>query len=410
MRVSKVIFGFFVVLMLLSNSFAALSQRKLSIIERDSLPTTLSNYLSDSQSKYFQDPISPQFVLIDRDAKMLFSLGGYVNGLGYAETSLSSTRGGVKNEGMGIDVGHSRVFLKYLGRFNNNKVEAYIETDFSGKGGTPRLRQGYIEFNNLKMGQGWSTFMDPESPKTINVNGPLSLSNRLSPQIRYRLPLSEKMWVSAAVEFPSGISALVPSGGGNQRVIDPIPYVYPDIPLAFNLDLERCHLFLSGSLRLLNYPSFETFFQNKFTFAAMASGNFDIIKRKNYSHKLYIQGVYTLGMADYLHELSGMGMNIIVSNNLLSLNIMPAFGCMGGYEFEWGKNSVNLVYSRVQVLDIMPVGMGLYRSGESITLNYIREVFKRGKVGAEVIALRRTNTADAINYNINLNLMVKYDF
>ncbi len=410
MRVSKVIFVFFVVFMLLSNSFAALSQRRSHIVETDSLPLELSKYLNDSQSKYFQDPISPQFVLIDRDAKMLFSLGGYVNGLGYVNTSLSSSGGGVKNKGMGLDMENSRLFLKYIGKIQNRKIEAYLETDFSGKGGTPRLRQGYIEFNNLKVGQGWSSFMDPETPKTININGPMSLSNRLSPQIRYKLPLSEKMWVSAAVEFPSGISALVPSGGGNQRVIDPIPYIYPDIPLAFNLDLERCHLFASASLRLLNYPSFETFFQNKFTFAAMASGNFDIIKRKNYSHKLYIQGVYTLGMADYLYELSGRGMNIIVSSNLLSLNIMPAFGCMGGYEVEWGKNSLNIIYSRAQVLDIMPVGMGLYRSGESVSLNYIREVFKRGKVGAEVVALRRVNTADAINYNINLNLMVKYDF
>ncbi len=64
---------------------------------------------------------------------------------------------------------------------NGEKVTAFVEMDFlgatAGKQTTnphsPRLRHAYFAYNNLTIGQTWSTFMNPQAiPDTVDLIGP----------------------------------------------------------------------------------------------------------------------------------------------------------------------------------------------------------------------------------------------
>ncbi len=79
---------------------------------------------------------------------------------------------------------------------NGNVLHSYLEMDFLNSlqgnelftnSDSPRLRHFYFEFNDLLLGQTWSTFQNADAlPETLNFVGPAESTIFVrQPQIRY---------------------------------------------------------------------------------------------------------------------------------------------------------------------------------------------------------------------------------
>ncbi|WP_415485849.1 hypothetical protein [Acetobacter sp.] len=131
------------------------------------------------------------------------------------------------------------------------RLQAYIETDFGGSGGStnsvqisgyvPRLRQGYFTFADKElgfhvlMGQAWSLTTNyakgvlarsEQLPAVTDNNQIPGITFTRVPQIRLTKDWAEKYWLSLSIEDPQatvGFSSAMSSGGylpavGNEKV------------------------------------------------------------------------------------------------------------------------------------------------------------------------------------------------
>lgn len=118
----------------------------------------------------------------------------------------------------------TRLFLALSGDVGRHVLKGYVETDFqtaAGTQGTERttngydlaLRRAYIQFDNLLIGQDWSTFQYVAAlPETTDFIGPTEGSVFVrQPLIRYSLKLSKAATLHLAIENPQTSTATTAS-------------------------------------------------------------------------------------------------------------------------------------------------------------------------------------------------------
>ncbi len=115
----------------------------------------------------------------------------------------------------------------------------FIEGDFFGSGGNEvfsnssgfRLRQAYIEWNDILAGQTWTNFMPLAAyPRTVDFEGPAGIPFIRQAQLRYTYPVSENLNVSASIENAefSGRNAEGSVSGDDQAPDFTLAAVYSD--------------------------------------------------------------------------------------------------------------------------------------------------------------------------------------
>ena len=88
--------------------------------------------------------------------------------------------------------------------FANRHLRTFIEGDFAGDRNTFRLRHAFMQTDRWIVGQTWSTFSDPEAePIGIDFEGLNAISLFRQPQIRYTMPLGERLQLAVALENPA---------------------------------------------------------------------------------------------------------------------------------------------------------------------------------------------------------------
>lgn len=101
-----------------------------------------------------------------------------------SEGSLDTSPGANESSHFRAHARESRINVDYKGEFH-----AHIEGDFYGSRGNElvanpsgfRLRQAYVQYKNITVGQAWSTFIDRDFgafPATVDFTGPIVLVNR----------------------------------------------------------------------------------------------------------------------------------------------------------------------------------------------------------------------------------------
>ena len=83
-------------------------------------------------------------------------------------------------------------------------MRAFIEGDFDGSKTTLRLRHAYGQWRRFIFGQTWSTFADPEAePPGIDFEGLNAIVRFRQPQVRWSVPLSDRIRLAVALEDPT---------------------------------------------------------------------------------------------------------------------------------------------------------------------------------------------------------------
>ncbi len=103
-----------------------------------------------------------------------------------------------------IGARQSRFGIEGTANTKAGKIRTYMEVDFaSSTESFWRLRHAYAEWNFLKLGYTWSTFMDNASlPQTVEFEGPNSSLSKRHGIVRYERKLQNQSIVGISIESP----------------------------------------------------------------------------------------------------------------------------------------------------------------------------------------------------------------
>ena len=135
---------------------------------------------------------------------------------------------------------------------NGEKIKAFFEMDFNGGGGNelvsnsynPRLRHAFFSYNNLLVGQTWTTFMNTGAlPESVDFLG-VSESTVFSRQAQIRYTMGDFQF---ALENPS---SRIDMAGTNSLTDDAS---FPDVVVRYNMKAGSADMTVAGLFREISY-------------------------------------------------------------------------------------------------------------------------------------------------------------
>ncbi|MCM1349021.1 MAG: hypothetical protein NC338_06365 [Firmicutes bacterium] len=228
----------------------------------DSVRYIIEQFYVD-QFRHFQDPESPYFLFLSRDASLAMGIGGAVRMRGYFDWGGAIPASGfapylipmnpdpAKMRKFGTTPAGTCLFFRVIGR--NKKLgnySLYIEANFNGYSSRDfHLKKAYATINDFTIGYASSTFSDPAAvPATVDAQGPNNKLANTSVLVRW-MPRVKERWVFA-------ISAETPSTSVSVDNVDTekVDEWCPDGAAFVQYEWGRTsHIRLSGILRSLSY-------------------------------------------------------------------------------------------------------------------------------------------------------------
>lgn len=158
--------------------------------EADSLRRVMDRFYYD-QFRHSQDPASPYFMFISRDAQLAMGVGGCVRMRGWYEWGGVVPINGFSPYAIDIDGDRGRrlgttpsgtaLFFRVIGRSGYlGDYQLYVEANFDGYGGRDfHLKKAYVAVGEWTIGYANSTLSDPMAvPPTVDASGP---NNKVAP-------------------------------------------------------------------------------------------------------------------------------------------------------------------------------------------------------------------------------------
>ena len=381
----------------------------------------LMRRMYEANGQHFQDPRAPRFLFMDKEGKVALGIGGYVKGtmsvdmdgisdnLDFVTYDIPAPMKTDMRNQFQMDASTSRIFLKLVG--SNTQVgdfTVYLESDFRGKNGHQydlRLRQAFIQFGGWKIGRAKTTFSDgAASPPTIDFEGPSGSVSTKNTMIQYAHQFGKHWSTAMAIEAPSA------SYTTDKNLSESIKQRVPDIPtyIQYAWDGGNSHIRLSNLFRFLSYRNLVEG-KNKFTFcmATQLSGMITLSP----PWKLYYQGAYGKGYADYLNDLGGAGFDLIPDGDTGKLKAPTALGLVGGIQYNIHKNLfLSASYSQCRLYDTENMAGSTYRYGKYVAANVFYEPVNNCMIGLEFLYGNRNNVDKTSGNAHRLNAMIQYHF
>lgn len=246
------------------------------------------------------------------------------------------------------------------------EVRFFIETDFLGdvNATTPRLRHAYAQAKNFLVGQTYTNFMDPDAiPDTLDPQGPNGLVNLRNPQFRYGFSLGGGRSFYISAEEPSS-DIPSPTATFNDQPNSPSP----DGTIRFHQEFPRGHLQAAGLFRSISAfePSGVT--DSVFGWGVNLSGTMRTFGQDN----LILEGTYGHGIARYVQDTAGLGIDAQLVGNPPHPRATPETALEGDYQHYWlPRLRSNAVYGFVQVVNSTFQPSTTYHRGEYMAGNLI---------------------------------------
>ena len=375
----------------------------------------------EANGQHFQDPRAARFLFMDKEGKVALGIGGYVKGtmsvdmdgisdnLDFVTYDIPAPMKTDMRNQFQMDASTSRIFLKLVGADTQiGDFTIYLESDFRGKNGHQydlRLRQAYIQLGGWKIGRAKTTFSDgAASPPTIDFEGPSGSVSAKNTMIQYTHQFGKHWSTAMSIEAPSA------SYTTDKNLSESIKQRVPDIPtyIQYAWDGGKSHIRLSNLFRFLSYRNLVEG-KNKLAFcmATQLSGMITFSPH----WKLYYQGAYGKGYADYLNDLGGAGFDLIPDGDSGNLKAPTALGLVGGIQYNIHKNLfLSASYSQCRLYDTESMTGSTYRYGQYVAANVFYEPVNNCMVGIEYLYGNRHNIDGTSGNAHRLNAMIQYHF
>ncbi len=320
-----------------------------------------------------------------------FSEGEVAQGSGrdfYLPNSIPVSAGGAKSRDFtDFHAKETRLFVKTDTMIDGHKLGTHVELDFIVNQSTtaneivtnaytPGFRRAFITYDNLLVGQEWTTFLNlgslPETLDFVAFPSEGSVFVR-QPQLRYTLGN-----LQLAVENPE--TSILPGGGG--AVAGSGDGVLPDFVARYNFKLGPAELSLAGLLRQLKAEN-------------PAVGAVAAVDDKTTGGGVSLAGKIAFGTDDLKFQITtgdGIGRYMALGTSadvVLSTGELDAIGITGGYlayKHAWSPKWRSTV--TVSALEIdnptSKTGTALTKSVQSASLNLLYSPVAKLTFGAEL--------------------------
>lgn len=295
---------------------------------------------------------------------------------------------------------------------SKNQLGAYVSINFLGNDYAPNLQLAYLKYRGFTAGYNYSLFTDAAaSPATIDYEGPNAFTCQIHGNIYYEHPFGKKK------EWKAGIGIDMPAMSSTYSThTAAVTQRVPDIP--FYIQRSWCGgkgwLRVSGIVRNLYYRN-ESAQKNvdRVGWGIKASGMTPVAGGLT----AYYQAVYGKGIASYIQDLGGTGMDLMPDpDNASRLDAVKAWGGFGALQYNFSpKLSCTAIYSHVRAYakqysdSSVPWNSG-YKYAQYILGNMFYNVNSIVQVGVEYIYGRRVDFDGSQAHDNRLQAMLQVSF
>ena len=305
-----------------------------------------------------------------------------------------------------ISVRPSRINVDFLVPTEKARtLRFFLEVDFFGSSSTtPRLRHAYAQGKNLLVGQTFSNFMDIDaSPDTLDFQGPNAQVFIRNPMMRYTFRLGKTTTTSISIEKPSSdVAFSTPEFKSSPNSPS------PDGTVQFRHDMDFGHVQLAALFRDISAFLPDGRSDSVFGWGFNLSGLFKVFGKDNLTY----QGAYGNGIARYINDSSGLGIDAaVISAQDPRLEAVPMVAAYGGYQHLWfSKLRSSVVYGFLQSENTpAQTASTFHRSGYSAT-NLIWSPIPQLSFGTEFLYGWRVNKDNSTGNAPRIQLSAKYNF
>ena len=371
-----------------------------------------------------------RFTLVGKDSKFYLGMGANVKMVGDFDWGSPITNPNIfapKDIPMKPDEGNRSQTLFSVGQSNiywnfvalpgsKNQIGLFFDVIFLGTTSKPviEIHHLYMKYRGFTVGYVVSTFTDLKAePYSIDFGGPASMALVRHPNISYSAKFGKhKEWMAQiGLDVPNMASFTTDATSRkiNQRM--------PDIPLF----IQRSWADNQGWLR------FSAIFRNlQYRYDGIGAGTVGNKSKFGWGIKLSgksplfgglsanYQAVYGRGIASYVQDFTGEGLDLVESNDAGNLRAVPVWGAYGSLRYDFGKCAfINFTYSQIRSYaqpfrgNAMNLGYGdLYKYGQYLTGNLIFNVSSFAQLGVEYLWGRRVDYSCQQAHDNRLMLML----
>lgn len=366
----------------------------------------------------------PRFTLVGKDSKFYLGMGANVKMVGDFDWGSPITNPNIfapKDIPMATDAGNKSQTLFSVGQSNiywnfvalpgsKNQVGLFFDVIFLGTTSKPviEIHHLYMKYRGFTAGYVVSTFTDLKAePYSIDFGGPNAMTLVRHPNIYYTAKFGkDKMWsAQLGLDMPNMASFTTSSVEKkiNQRM--------PDIPFFIQRSWAEGKGWLRASaiFRDLQYRydgdgGGKIGNKGELGWGVKLSGKTPIVGGLSANW----EGTYGRGIASYIQDLSGEGLDLVSKANSDKMQAVPVWGAYGSLQYEFGKCAfINFTYSQVRTYADPFADRGeLYKYGQYVTSNLIFNVSSFAQIGVEYLWGRRMNYNGVQAHDNRLMLML----
>lgn len=394
----------------------------ISVLKVQGQDTVVLKVLEDNAPKYFNAPGMPRFSVIGKDQEFYLGIGGYIRGtlsydmgnpiespLYFITSAIPMDNAPGNSSLFQMSAASSNIFFNFVALpQTQDKVGAYVDFGFGeGMGNYGfSLKAAYLTYRNWTVGYSTSLFTDgAAAAQTIDQQGPNAMTFLFNTVVDYQIALNKHWKFGAGVEYPS-VSATYGEYGRkvNQRL--------PDIPLYVQYSWKDGTGWLRFSALLRNmyyYNVAESKDSHEAGIGFKLSGASPIGKK----FVLYSQSVYGRGIASYVQDLQGLGLDMVPVEGG-GLKGVDVVGSYIGLQYKInGKFTTSATFSEVKCYmpdDAVDIGGDTYREAVYFVSNVIYRISPVLSTGVEYLWGCRRNKDEAFRQDNRVQMSLRVNF
>lgn len=384
---------------------------------QDSLRNMVAAFYYD-QFRHLQDPETPNFLFLSKNANLMMGIGGVVRMRGWYEWGgvipsngfmpylIPIPQNPASTRRLGTTAAGTALFFQMSGKSRIGTYRLYIEANFNGYMGRGfMLKKAYATLGDFTVGYANSTFSDPAAmAPTIDAQGATNKLSKTDVLVRY-MPTFHRHW-TMAVSLENPASQIDVSDGHTATTSEWLPDFSAFIQYQWG---DGEHVRLSGILRNLGYRDLVEERNHNVTGWAL--------QLSSMAHPL--PPVTTYLTFNYGHGYGGL------TNDLLagSYDLVPdpaqegrlyaprSFGYCIGVQYNFTHALfASASFSQTRYLPQHPVPPQEYRYGWCADLNVFWNILPRLQVAAEFNLGRRMNQDGTNRYARRIGAMCQFSF
>lgn len=390
----------------------------------DSVP--LYNILHQNAPHFMNIPDVPRFALLGKEGKFYMGIGANVKAVALYDAGHpvpDPNKFITAQIPMHVEPGNGgqfRVTAQASNFYFNvvalpgtaNQVGAYLDVNFSGNRYAPDLGHAYLRYRDFTAGYTFSIFSDiSAAPNVIDFQGINAFTGAKFGMIAWEPSFGKKKeWKAGiGVDMPDpSMTMAYQTAKVTQRV--------PDIPFYIQRYWsDRQGWFrLSGIVRNLYYRDLDANHNvDRVGWGIKTSGKTPIVGEL----KGMWEAVYGEGIADYIQDLGGLGMDLMPEQgNPGSLKPVKVWAGYAGFEYRFNPRIVSTIaYGHVRTYapsytnSATPWG-DAYKYAQYAVANVFWNVNSITRVGAEYLYGRRVNNDGTQAHDNRMQLMLQVSF